>query len=247
MHSGSRHAGGQSDRPRLSATSVRSPWQATRRSMTLVGIPVEQQDACFRMVAAVLHMGNLEFADGAEEDSSQLAPAAAKHLDACAMLLGVQPDGLLRALTTRTRQTVDGQCPCSFCGTGQTLHLCYVVFRMSANWLVECSLRRSLQPQCKPAGTCDTSCLRLCRPHRQPHRRQGGGGQPRLAGKDAVPAPVRLAGGQDQHLHWAGPRSRHAGRRAGHLRCGVSKGRREPVETQKWQTWFTTAFVAFPM
>ena len=77
--------------------------------MTLVGIPVEQQDACFRMVAAVLHMGNLEFADGAEEDSSQLAPVAAKHLDACAMLLGVQPDGLLKALTTRTRQTVDGQ------------------------------------------------------------------------------------------------------------------------------------------
>ena len=86
---------------------------ATRRSMTLVGIPVEQQDACFRLVAAVLHMGNLEFAEGAEQDSSQLAPVSAKHLDACAMLLGVQPDGLLKALTTRTRQTVDGECPCS--------------------------------------------------------------------------------------------------------------------------------------
>jgi myosin heavy subunit len=97
----------------------KSPWwlhtglQATRRSMTLVGIPVEQQDACFRLVAAVLHMGNLEFAEGAEQDSSQLAPASAKHLDACAELLGAQPDGLLKALTTRTRQTVDGQCPCS--------------------------------------------------------------------------------------------------------------------------------------
>jgi myosin V len=79
--------------------------------MTLVGIPLEQQDACFRLVAAVLHMGNLEFAEGSEQDSSQLAPASAKHLDACAMLLGVQPDGLLKALTTRTRQTVDGQCP----------------------------------------------------------------------------------------------------------------------------------------
>ena len=89
--------------------------------MTLVGIPVEQQDACFRMVAAVLHMGNLEFADGAEEDSSQLAPAAAKHLDACAMLLGVQPDGLLKALTTRTRQTVDGGWPRSLLPTAQTL------------------------------------------------------------------------------------------------------------------------------
>lgn len=77
--------------------------------MTLVGIPLEQQDACFRLVAAVLHMGNLEFAEGSEQDSSQLAPVAAKHLDACAMLLGVAPEGLLKALTTRTRQTVDGQ------------------------------------------------------------------------------------------------------------------------------------------
>ena len=87
--------------------------------MTLVGIPVEQQDACFRTVAAVLHMGNLEFADGAGEDSSQLAPAAAKHLDACAMLLGVPPDGLLKALTTRTRQTVDGECPHSLLVPGR--------------------------------------------------------------------------------------------------------------------------------
>lgn len=77
--------------------------------MTLVGIPLEQQDSCFRLVAAVLHMGNLEFAEGGEQDSSKLAPAAAKHLDACAMLLGVRSDGLLKALTTRTRQTVDGQ------------------------------------------------------------------------------------------------------------------------------------------
>lgn len=77
--------------------------------MTLVGIPVEQQDAVFRLVAAVLHLGNLEFADGGEQDSSTLAPPAQKHLDACAMLLGVEAEGLLKALTTRTRQTVDGE------------------------------------------------------------------------------------------------------------------------------------------
>ena len=83
--------------------------QATRRSMTLVGIPAEQQDACFRLVAAVLHLGNLDFVEGQEQDESALAPAAAKHLEACAMLLGVESEGLLKALTTRTRQTVDGE------------------------------------------------------------------------------------------------------------------------------------------
>ena len=104
--------------------------------MTLVGIPVEQQDACFRMVAAVLHMGNLEFAEGAGEDSSQLAPAAAKHLDACAMLLGVPPDGLLKALTTRTRQTVDGERPHTSLVPGTLLifTLCDGL-RVSVKWL----------------------------------------------------------------------------------------------------------------
>lgn len=33
---------------------------------------------------------------------------AQKHLEATAYLLGVEADGLLKALTTRTRQTVDG-------------------------------------------------------------------------------------------------------------------------------------------
>lgn len=121
--------------------------------MTLVGIPVEQQDACFRMVAAVLHMGNLEFAEGAEEDSSQLAPAAAKHLDACAMLLGVQPDGLLKALTTRTRQTVDGGWPRSLLPTAQTPHWRCGSFGCQPSSVALCILRRSLQLLRKPACT----------------------------------------------------------------------------------------------
>lgn len=56
--------------------------QATRRSMTLVGIPAEQQEAVFRMVAAVLHLGNLSFQEGGDQDTSTIQvpvppPAAA--------------------------------------------------------------------------------------------------------------------------------------------------------------------------
>ena len=77
--------------------------------MTHVGIAVAEQDAVFQAVAAVLHLGNLQFAESSEPDSSQLKPGAVKHLQAAAELLGVAPEGLGRALTTRTRQTVDGE------------------------------------------------------------------------------------------------------------------------------------------
>ncbi|OVA02253.1 IQ motif [Macleaya cordata] len=44
---------------------------ATRRAMDVVGISSEEQDAIFRVVAAVLHLGNIEFAKGKEMDSSE--------------------------------------------------------------------------------------------------------------------------------------------------------------------------------
>lgn len=44
---------------------------ATRRAMNVVGISSDEQDAIFRVVAAVLHLGNIEFAKGKEIDSSE--------------------------------------------------------------------------------------------------------------------------------------------------------------------------------
>lgn len=81
--------------------------QDTRRAMTLVGIPMEEQDAVWQLVAVVLHLGNLNFTES-EEDSSQVSQPSEDHLNAAARLLGTQPDTLVKALTTRTRQTVDG-------------------------------------------------------------------------------------------------------------------------------------------
>ncbi|XWS31345.1 hypothetical protein CRYUN_Cryun23aG0068500 [Craigia yunnanensis] len=43
---------------------------ATRRAMDVVGIGSDEQDAIFRVVAAILHLGNIEFAKGKEIDSS---------------------------------------------------------------------------------------------------------------------------------------------------------------------------------
>ncbi|KAL2978306.1 hypothetical protein AAZX31_13G112200 [Glycine max] len=45
-------------------------YQDTRRAMDVVGISSEEQEAIFRVVAAILHLGNIEFTKGQEIDSS---------------------------------------------------------------------------------------------------------------------------------------------------------------------------------
>eukprot|EP00197_Chlamydomonas_leiostraca_P009765 CAMPEP_0202867474 /NCGR_PEP_ID=MMETSP1391-20130828/9454_1 /ASSEMBLY_ACC=CAM_ASM_000867 /TAXON_ID=1034604 /ORGANISM="Chlamydomonas leiostraca, Strain SAG 11-49" /LENGTH=1634 /DNA_ID=CAMNT_0049547521 /DNA_START=190 /DNA_END=5094 /DNA_ORIENTATION=- len=83
-------------------------YKRTVLAMTRVGIPPADQLAIFRTVAAILHMGNVNFAPGPEE-SSVIGPGKAEHhLAATAELLGVDKDGLLKALSTRTRQTPEG-------------------------------------------------------------------------------------------------------------------------------------------
>ncbi|KAL0034959.1 hypothetical protein WJX79_002631 [Trebouxia sp. C0005] len=92
----------------LPRVSNAEEYRHTRRAMTNVGIPGGEQDAVFQLVATVLHLGNLEFTEAGEHDSSQVVESSAAALEAAARLLGVQSDSLSRALTTRTRHTVDG-------------------------------------------------------------------------------------------------------------------------------------------
>ena len=83
--------------------------------MTLVGIPKVEQDAIFATVAAVLHLGNIEFVPATDAEASQLKDEAAKaHLAAAALLLSVRPEGLNHALSTRTRHTIDGGRSCPY-------------------------------------------------------------------------------------------------------------------------------------
>ena len=46
--------------------------QRTRQAMTIVGIPEGEQDAVFRVVAAVLHLGNVAFEPAGDEDAAQV-------------------------------------------------------------------------------------------------------------------------------------------------------------------------------
>ncbi|GKV11989.1 hypothetical protein SLEP1_g23195 [Rubroshorea leprosula] len=79
---------------------------ATRRAMDVVGISEEDQDAIFRVVAAVLHLGNIEFAKGEEVDSSVLKDEKSRfHLNMTAELLKCDAKSLEDALIKRVMVT----------------------------------------------------------------------------------------------------------------------------------------------
>nr|CAB3477435.1 unnamed protein product [Digitaria exilis] len=75
---------------------------ATRRAMDIVGINEEEQEAIFRVVAAVLHLGNIDFAKGTEIDSSVIKDDKSRfHLNTAAELLKCDCQNLEKALITR--------------------------------------------------------------------------------------------------------------------------------------------------
>ncbi|KAH9626894.1 hypothetical protein KSS87_002294 [Heliosperma pusillum] len=79
---------------------------ATRRAMDIVGISKQEQDAIFRVVAAILHLGNVEFCKGQEIDSSVTKDDKSKfHLQTAAELLMCDLVGLEDALCKRVMIT----------------------------------------------------------------------------------------------------------------------------------------------
>ncbi|KAJ0725452.1 putative myosin ATPase [Helianthus annuus] len=83
-----------------------SEYLATRRAMDIVGISKKEQEAIFRVTAAILHLGNIAFTKGKEVDSSVLKDDKAKfHLKMAAELLMCDPVGLQDALCKRVMIT----------------------------------------------------------------------------------------------------------------------------------------------
>ncbi|KAK6929671.1 Myosin, N-terminal, SH3-like, partial [Dillenia turbinata] len=81
---------------------------ATRRALDIVGISTEEQDAIFRVVAAVLHLGNIEFAKGEEVDSSEPKDDKSRfHLKTAAELFMCDEKSLEDSLCKRVIATRD--------------------------------------------------------------------------------------------------------------------------------------------
>jgi myosin-5 len=62
----------QSSCYKLDGVNDAEEYLATRRAMDVVGISEKEQDAIFRVVASILHLGNIEFSKGEDADSSSV-------------------------------------------------------------------------------------------------------------------------------------------------------------------------------
>ncbi|KAJ4969406.1 hypothetical protein NE237_016107 [Protea cynaroides] len=98
----------QSNCYELDGVDEAKEYLATRRAMEVVGISSEDQDAIFRVVAAVLHLGNIQFKKGEETDSSE--PKDEKswfHLRTAAELFMCDPKALEDSFCKRVIVTRD--------------------------------------------------------------------------------------------------------------------------------------------
>ncbi|XP_019455075.1 PREDICTED: myosin-6-like [Lupinus angustifolius] len=98
----------QSNCYELEGVDESKEYSATRSAMDVVGISPEEQDAIFRVVAAILHLGNIEFTRGKEMDSSM--PKDEKslfHLQTAAELFMCDAKALEDSLCKRVIVTRD--------------------------------------------------------------------------------------------------------------------------------------------
>ncbi|XP_078444494.1 protein OPAQUE1-like [Wolffia australiana] len=99
----------QSNTYELDGINNKEEYSKTRRAMDVVGISSCDQEAIFRLLAAILHLGNIEFSPGREHDSSIVKDEKSQyHLLEAANLFRCNPKLLLATLCTRLIQTTEG-------------------------------------------------------------------------------------------------------------------------------------------
>lgn len=85
-------------------------FQQLDNAMNAVGLTMSQKADIYRVAAAVLHLGNIEFQESTRDKKggSELTPASERVAADVAKLLGVQPNEISMALTTRVMMTTKG-------------------------------------------------------------------------------------------------------------------------------------------
>ncbi|GLT47521.1 hypothetical protein SLA2020_212130 [Shorea laevis] len=98
----------QSNFYELEGVDESKEYLTTRRAMEVVGISLEEQDAIFQVVAAILHLGNIEFVKGQEIDSSEPKDDNSRfHLKTAAELFMCDEKALEDSLCKRVIVTRD--------------------------------------------------------------------------------------------------------------------------------------------
>ncbi|KAF2913070.1 protein OPAQUE1 [Oryza sativa Japonica Group] len=140
-HPGSFHYLNKSKTYELEGTNNEDEYWKTKRAMDIVGISRNDQDAIFRILAAILHLGNIEFSPGKEIDSSKIKdPTSNFHLQMAAKLFMCDPDLLVSTLCTRAINTLEGAIikalDCSAAAANRDA-LAKTVYARLFDWLVE--------------------------------------------------------------------------------------------------------------
>ncbi|KAJ0053589.1 hypothetical protein Pint_01769 [Pistacia integerrima] len=124
----------------LVGVSDANDYLATRRAMDILGMSKKEQDAIFRVVAAILHLGNIDFAKG-DEDSSVIKDNESKfHLKMTAELLMCDPHALEDALCKRVMITREEIIKKSLDPLGATVSrdvLAKTIYSRLFDWLVD--------------------------------------------------------------------------------------------------------------
>ncbi|CAH9146684.1 unnamed protein product [Cuscuta epithymum] len=125
----------------LDGVSNAEEYVKTRRAMDIVGISNEEQEAIFRTLAAILHLGNIEFSPGKEHDSSAINDQKSNfHLEMAANLLMCDLKLLVTSLCTRSIQTLEGiiikALDCDAAAAGRDV-LAKTIYAQLFDWLVE--------------------------------------------------------------------------------------------------------------
>ncbi|KAG2654452.1 protein OPAQUE1 [Panicum virgatum] len=125
----------------LEGTNNEDEYWKTKRAMDIVGISRKDQDAIFRTLAAILHLGNIEFAPGKDSDSSKIKDSTSHfHLQTAANLFMCDADLLVSTLCSRSIHTREGiiikALDCAAAAANRDA-LAKTVYARLFDWLVE--------------------------------------------------------------------------------------------------------------
>ncbi|KAK1263845.1 hypothetical protein QJS04_geneDACA013490 [Acorus gramineus] len=127
-HPSTFHYLNQSTVHELNGVSSAEEYLKTRRAMNIVGISTTDQEAIFRTLAAILHLGNIEFSPGKEHDSSIIKDDRSNfHLHAAA--------DLFRSIQTREGSIIKALDCAAAVASRDTL--AKTVYARLFDWLVE--------------------------------------------------------------------------------------------------------------